>query len=119
MKAREDCCRGEAVVTLAGRLTVAEGVRCREVLLGALAAAPRVAVAFGVVESADLSVLQLLCAAHRGAAAAGAGIALAGEAPPAVARLAARVGTVRCPEALPGCLVEALCNAASREAEAP
>lgn len=115
MKAREEGRGGEVVVALAGRLTVDDGFRCREELLGALAAAPRVAVAFGAVESADLSLLQLLCAAHRRAAAAGAGIALTGEAPAAVARLAARVGTVRCAEALPGCLIEALRSAATRE----
>lgn len=97
-----------AVVTLGGRLTLPRAAEIRAALLEALAAGGTVAIRFDAVDEADLTLLQIFCAAHREAAAAGRGLALAGTVPEAVAALAARSGAVRCDGGPPGCIVSGL-----------
>jgi anti-anti-sigma regulatory factor len=93
------------VVRVAGRLTASESGRLREHLLAAFDGARRVEVVLQDVGEADLTFLQLLCAAHRTAAARGVALLVSGlaSAEP-VARLIREAGAERgagCPE---GCL---------------
>lgn len=95
----------EAVVSAAGRLTVSQAGYLHQALVQAFEGARRVELALRDIREADLSFLQLLCAAHRTAAAQGAVFAvggLAGAEP--VLRLIREAGAERgvgCPE---GCL---------------
>ncbi|RJQ58312.1 MAG: STAS domain-containing protein [Desulfobacteraceae bacterium] len=57
----------KTVLTLSGELTLPFALRLREVLSEAVSQADRVAVKFKQVTDADLSLLQMLCSAHRGA----------------------------------------------------
>jgi len=100
---------GEVVrLRLGGRLTVASAGACRDAFLEAAGGSRRLEVEFGEVATADLAVLQLLCAAHRSMSAAGGTVALLGAVPGALAELAERAGAARCSEGPPGCLMLAL-----------
>ena len=94
-----------AVVTAGGRLTASQAARLRQHLLEAFERAGRVELSLHDVQEADLSFLQLLCAAHRTAAARGVTFLLSGlEAADPVLRLIREAGAERgagCPE---GCL---------------
>ncbi len=94
-----------ATVTVGGRLTTSQAGRLHHLLLEAFAAAGRVELLLRDVLEADLSFLQLLCAAHRTAAARGVVFLLSGlESADPVLRLireAGAAGGVGCPE---GCL---------------
>jgi len=67
-----------AVVTAGGRLTASQAVRLRQVLLEAFAGSRQVELQLHGVQEADLSFLQLLCAAHRTAAAHGVAFLVSG-----------------------------------------
>jgi anti-anti-sigma regulatory factor len=95
----------EAVVTARGRLTASEAGRIHQALLEAFAGSRRVELALGEVQEADLSFLQLLCAAHRSAASRGVAFTVSGlELAQPVQRLIREAGAERgvgCPG---GCL---------------
>lgn len=67
-----------ALVTAGGRLTASQAGRLHRVLLEAFEAGGRVEVSLLNVREADLSFLQLLCAAHRTAVARGVAFRLSG-----------------------------------------
>jgi anti-anti-sigma factor len=96
---------GVTVVTAGGRLTASQAGPLQRLLLEAFAGTNNVELSLRDVQEADLSFLQLLCAAHRTAAARGIGFRLCGlESAPAVTRLIRSAGAERgvgCPE---GCL---------------
>jgi hypothetical protein len=85
---------GVATVTLAGQVRVGDLGPCRDALLGALAGARVLALRLGGVDGADVSLLQLLCAAHRSAVAAGSELAFADEPSAILASLAERAGEI-------------------------
>jgi anti-anti-sigma factor len=93
------------VVTAGGRLTASQAGPLQRLLLEAFERSKRVELSLRDVQEVDLSFLQLLCAAHRTAAARGIGFRLCGlESAPPVARLIRDAGAERgvgCPE---GCL---------------
>lgn len=64
---------GDAQIVAGGRLTTSQAGRLRQLLLEAFEGASRVELSLHQVQEADLSFLQLLCAAHR--TAVGRGIA--------------------------------------------
>lgn len=68
----------DAVIVAGGRLTFSQAGRLHSALLEAIAGDGRVDLFLHDVEEADLSFLQLLCAAHRTAAAQGAVFTLGG-----------------------------------------
>jgi len=94
-----------AVVTAGGRLTTSEAGRIHRALLEAFAGSRRVELALADVQEADLSFLQLLCAAHRSAASLQVAFSMSGlESAQPVRRLIREAGAERglgCPE---GCL---------------
>lgn len=94
-----------AVVVVRGRLTVALAGSFRDALLQALTASKRVEVALDGVGEADLSLVQLVCAAHRAAATRSIEFVVTGlEAAAAVRRLLRESGAQRgegCPEGCP------------------
>jgi len=105
MQASCDRSDGSAVVTVEGRLTASQAGRLHQLLLESFEGSGRVELALRNVQEADLSFLQLLCAAHRTAAARGVDFAVSGLmfADP-VLRLISAAGAERglgCPE---GCL---------------
>lgn len=90
---------------LEGDLTVAQAPAVREALRKALGKGRQVTLAFGEVGRVDLSFLQLVCALHKSARAAGkrvvqprAGI------PPQVMEAARAAGFLRSDGCGPGCL---------------
>lgn len=97
--------RDRAVVAVGGRLTASQAGRLRAALLEAFDGSLQVEVALQDVTEADLSFLQLLCAAQRTAAARAVGFTLSGlEGAEPVRRLIAAAGAksgIGCPE---GCV---------------
>jgi len=95
----------DAVIVAGGRLTASNAGRLHQVLLEAFSGARRVDLFFHDVQEADLSFLQLLCSAHRTAAARGALFTVGGlDAADPLLRLIREAGAeqgVGCPE---GCL---------------
>jgi len=94
-----------AVVTAEGRLTASQAGLLHQSLLDAFAGSRRVELSLRGVQEADVSFLQLLCAAHRTAAARGVAFLVNGlDAAEPVVRLIHEAGAERgagCPE---GCL---------------
>lgn len=109
----------DAVIVAGGRLTFSHAGRLHRNLLDAFAGAGRVDLFLHDVEDADLSFLQLLCAAHRTAAAQGTAFTIGGlDADSPLLRLiraAGAEGGVGCPE---GCF-KAGFPAAGRGGAAP
>ena len=95
----------DAVIVAGGRLTFSHAGRLRTDLLEAFAGAARVDLFLHDVQEADLTFVQLLCAAHRTAAARGAAFTVGGlEAAGPVWRLIRESGAERgagCPEGCP------------------
>jgi ABC-type transporter Mla MlaB component len=91
-----------AVVTAAGRLTASQAGRLHRLLIEAFERSGRVELSVHDVQEADLTFLQLLCSAHRTAAARGASFVLSGlETAEPVLRLIHEAGAERdagCPE---------------------
>jgi len=91
-----------AAIVAGGRLTVSQAGNLCQKLLEAFERSSRVELALHDVQEADLSFLQLLCAAHRTAAARGVSFLLSGlEAADPVLRLIREAGVRRgvgCPE---------------------
>ena len=96
---------GDVVIVAGGQLTFSHAVRLHKELLEAFADAGRVDLFLHDVREADLSFLQLLCAAHRTAAERGCAFTVGGlDAASPVLRLIREAGAERelgCPE---GCL---------------
>ena len=67
-----------AVVTVDGRLTASQAGRLHQLLLEAFESAGRVELSLRNVQEADVSFLQLLCAAHRTAVARGVAFTVSG-----------------------------------------
>lgn len=67
MSSTEKTADGRHVITLDGDLTLQNAEELRSLFVKALVEADLVAVRFGDVREADLSLLQLLCSAHRSA----------------------------------------------------
>lgn len=90
-----------AVLMVGGRLTASQAGRLHQSLLGAFERAGRVELALHEVHEADLSFLQILCAAQRTAAARGIAFRVSGlESAEPVLRLidaAGAAGGVGCP----------------------
>lgn len=59
--------KNKGVITLEGELTLPHAAEMRKTFLKALLDSDDVSIAFGNVQDADLSCLQLLCCAHRSA----------------------------------------------------
>lgn len=97
-----------ATLTLDGRLVVSAAEAIRDALLEAFSGAREVEVALRDVREADLSLLQLLCAAHRAADARSLPFAVTGlgDAAP-VLRLVREAGVARTAGCPPGCPWEA------------
>lgn len=106
---------GSAVLNFSGRLTVANIARCHAALRSALVQARLVSVAFGDVLAADLSLLQLLCAAHRSAAVGGGELTISGHVPTLLVTLAERAGAERCAGGPRGCVLRQLRCALAQE----
>jgi ABC-type transporter Mla MlaB component len=70
------------VLTLKGELTITHAETLKTMLSEALQDTNRVQVELAEVSAVDLSCLQLLCSAHRTAAALGKALTLGGEIPP-------------------------------------
>lgn len=91
-----------AVVTAGGRLTASQAGRLHRLLLEAFESDGRVELALRDVQEADLTFLQLMCAAHRAAVARGVAFHLSGlETAGPVLRLIREAGAERevgCPE---------------------
>lgn len=103
MSTAEQTTMGEGEqVTLGPELTVRGAPEIQQTLLAALADGGAVALDLGAVREVDLTGLQLLCAAHRWAAARGGDLRLSGAAP-AVAAAARRAGFTRSRGCRPGC----------------
>ena len=95
----------EAVVTVGGRLTASQAGLLHQALLDAFAGTRRVEVSLRGVQEADLSFLQLLCAAHSTAAARGVAFVVSGlDAAGPVARLLRAAGAARGAGCPAGCL---------------
>lgn len=73
-----DRCERGAVVTAGGRLTASQAGRLHRLLLEAFETGGQVELSLLDVREADLSLLQLLCAAHRTAVARGVAFRLSG-----------------------------------------
>lgn len=87
---------GGAVVTAAGRLTTSQAGRLHGLLREAFERSRRVELVLLEVQEADLSFLQLLCAAHRTAAERGSEFLVSGlEAADPVLRLIREAGAER------------------------
>lgn len=84
--------------------TIARAAEMRGALQAGLAGPGGVRVDLAGVERADVTLLQLLCAAHRTATASGARLQLAGPLPPAVSRAAEAAGLLRARGCAEGCL---------------
>jgi len=96
MRCTCDFASGTALVTVEGRLTASQAGRLHQALLKAFDRSRRVELALRDVSEADLSFLQLLCAAHRTAVARGAAYLLSGlEAAGPVLRLIRESGAER------------------------
>jgi len=78
---------GKRKLALSGDLTLLQAAQMREALQQELAAAEQLEVVFSDVGSVDLSLVQVLCAAHRSARKAGKNIILPGGLPDAFVRL--------------------------------
>ena len=102
------------VVGLGGRLTQARAGGIRAALRAALAEGKPVAIRFDAVGEADLTLLQLLCAAHRTAALRGQEMTVTGAVPDAIAALAERAGAEACAGGPPGCIVGGLARRGGR-----
>src|SRR5512141_2216956 len=84
---------GAVQVRVGGRLTVSGARRLRGELLAALGAGRAVILEITGATEADLSFLQLVCAARRSAAACGVGFVVAAtDLPDAVCRLVTAIG---------------------------
>jgi anti-anti-sigma regulatory factor len=93
------------VLHLAGRLTATGVGGCHAALCSAIGEAQRLAIRFDDVVEADLTLLQLLCSAHRSASAVGLEITLLGPIPAAVVAVAVRAGMEHCVGGPPACLL--------------
>jgi len=76
-----------AKVTLSGDLTLIQAADLRERLQGELANSNAIEVVFSEVGSVDLSLIQILCAAHRSARKAGKMMSLPAALPDTLVRL--------------------------------
>ena len=65
MKFKQKALKDKIVLTLSGELTLPYAAELKTVLLDAVGKGKPVTVAFKAVEDADLSLLQILCSAHR------------------------------------------------------
>lgn len=93
-------------LVVGGRLTASVAGRLRDALLEAFRDSPRVELAVRDVEEADLTFLQLLCAAHRSAASRSVPFAVTGLADCApVCRLAREAGFARAEGCPDGCVL--------------
>lgn len=102
-KATEEKGTKGSSLPLGDALTVWRSAELKELLLGAVGSGGRVELELNAVEEADLTGLQLLCAAHRWAAAHGTEFA-ANEPTPALREAARRAGFTRTRGCLSGCL---------------
>jgi len=102
------------MITAGGRITTSQAGRLHQLLLEAFECSSRVELSLYDAQEVDLSFLQLLCAAHRTAAARGAAFMLSGlESAEPVLRLIQEAGAERavgCPE---DCLWPSVCAASS------
>lgn len=78
---------GKRKLKLTGELTLLQAAELRDALQNELAAGEEVEVVFSKVESVDLSLLQVLCAAHRSARKAGKLLSLPGNLPTSLVKL--------------------------------
>jgi len=74
-------------LTFSGDMTLLQAAQVRERLQQGLSAADTLEVAFSDVDNVDLSLIQILCAAHRSARKAGKSISLPGTLPDDLVRL--------------------------------
>lgn len=78
---------GKRKLTFSGDLTLLQVAQMRETLRQELESTEALEVVFSEVENVDLSLIQVLCAAHRSARKAGKEISLPGTLPDAFVRL--------------------------------
>lgn len=84
-----------AVVTLKGELTIARAEELKAMLSELLQGSESVRIQLADVSAVDLSCLQLLCSAHRTAAALGKALTLHGEIPPLLRQVMKHAGFTR------------------------
>jgi anti-anti-sigma regulatory factor len=92
-----------AVLVAGGRLTASVAGRLRNALLEAFSGASRVELALRDVEEADLTLLQLVCAAHRTAGARDVAFVVSGWESEAARRLLREAGLTRADTCPAGC----------------
>ncbi len=89
-------------LTMSGELTVRHAAKLKRALTGELKRADNLQLRFGDVEEADITLLQLLCAAHKSAREIGKGLTLYENGfPPVIwntANSAGMFGNLRCPD---------------------
>jgi anti-anti-sigma regulatory factor len=83
------------VVTLTGELTIARAEEIKARLSELLQGAASIRIRVADVSAVDLSCLQLLCSAHRTAAALGKTLTLEGEMPPLLRQVMKLAGFTR------------------------
>lgn len=88
----EKCPDGSGTLLLDGGLSIDGAAGLKAALQDALAAHERLRLAFGRVEEADVSFLQLLCSAHRTFRKAGRSLVVEGKIPGPLVEIMARAG---------------------------
>jgi anti-anti-sigma regulatory factor len=91
---KETLDEGHAVI-LKGELTIAHAEELKAVLSESLQGFSTIRIQFGDVDAVDLSCLQMLCSAHRTAAALSKVLTLEGEIPPMVRQAMKYTGFTR------------------------
>ncbi len=101
MKLRRSGKNGNRTLTMSGELTVAHAAKLKRALTEELERTDNLRLRFGDVEEADITLLQLLCAAHKSAQERNKNVAVYGKGiPPVVLDTAHSVGmfgNLRCP----------------------
>ncbi|MDA8100922.1 MAG: STAS domain-containing protein [Nitrospiraceae bacterium] len=83
------------IISVSGAATVAEAASLKQVLLSAFQQAGEVELTFEAIGDADLTVLQLLCSAHRSAADHGKKLVVKGLDQEPLVRLIGQMGFTR------------------------
>jgi len=86
---------GTETITLEGDLTVSSAEELRNLLIRSLSDSSRVGVNLEHVAEVDLTILQLLCSAHRTSAQMNKSIGFTGALPEALKNIAVRSGFAR------------------------
>lgn len=105
MKLRRSGKNGNRTLTMSGDLTIRHSARLKRVLIEELERTDNLRLRFGDVDEADITLLQLLCAAHKSAQEKNKNVAVYGKGiPPVVwdtAHSVGMFGNLRCPASGP------------------